>query len=570
MLRRARIPLLALAVIALIAVTVMALLPRRQQHTAAPPATIARGAFHIHSNRSDGSGTPDAIAAAAAEAGLQFIILTDHGDGTRAPDPPAYRHGVLVIDGVELNTTGGHFATFGMPASPYPIAGTPDDVIEDVHRLGGFGIAAHPGSPRPSLSWQVWDAPIDGLEWINADSEWRDEPRIPMARLLLTYFFRAPESMAALLDRPAAVMARWDRLAQQRRIVGLAGTDAHARLGYRQRGDPDTDTLHVRVPSYASAFRVFSNHVMLAAALSGDAAGDAARVLESIRQGRVYSVIDALATPGGLSFTASSGSRSAGIGDVLAIDGDVLLEASAVSPPGTTLVLLRNGQRIHEVTDGVLEVNGGKDAAEYRIEAYVRDAPGGPAVPWIVSNPIYAGLETRERRPAVSPQPVSRIPARTAESAAEYGPRDTSRVVLEQPRDERARRFAGDPGVNWTFALAPGAPTGQFAAVAIPISPGLAAFERVRFVVSAPKPMRAWVQLRVAAGNTERYGATFYADPEPRIVDLPFAKFNPIGTTTSRRVPLDKAQFLLFVVDTLNTLPGTNGAMTISEVGFVR
>ena len=182
--RRARVALIAVAVVA---VVLFALLPKRAQRTAATPATTVRGAFHIHSIRSDGSGSVDAIAAAAASAGLQFIILTDHGDGTRPPDPPSYRSGVLVLDGVELNTTGGHYAVIGLPVTPYPFAGTPDDVIEDVRRLGGFGVAAHPGSPRPSLSWQDWDAPIDGLEWLNADSEWRDEPRIPMARALMTY-----------------------------------------------------------------------------------------------------------------------------------------------------------------------------------------------------------------------------------------------------------------------------------------------------------------------------------------------------------------------------------------------
>src|SRR4029078_2065232 len=96
---------------------------------------------------------------------------------------------VLTIDGVELNTTAGHYAAFGMPQSPYPIAGTAADVIEDVHRLGGFGIAAHPGSPRPSLSWRDWEAPIDGLEWINSDSEWREEPRLRMFGALVIYLF---------------------------------------------------------------------------------------------------------------------------------------------------------------------------------------------------------------------------------------------------------------------------------------------------------------------------------------------------------------------------------------------
>src|SRR5262245_50531320 len=111
---RFRIPAIVFAVAAIVLVT---LLPPATRQTAAPPASTVRGAFHIHSNRSDGSGSVDAIAAAAAQSGLQFIILTDHGDGTRPPDPPAYRGGVLTIDGVELNTTGGHYATMGVPAS---------------------------------------------------------------------------------------------------------------------------------------------------------------------------------------------------------------------------------------------------------------------------------------------------------------------------------------------------------------------------------------------------------------------------------------------------------------------
>jgi hypothetical protein len=53
-----------------------------------PPPTVVLGGYHVHSNRSDGSGTVDEIAAAAARAGLTFVVFTDHGDGTRAPDPP--------------------------------------------------------------------------------------------------------------------------------------------------------------------------------------------------------------------------------------------------------------------------------------------------------------------------------------------------------------------------------------------------------------------------------------------------------------------------------------------------
>src|SRR5688572_32429425 len=106
-----RIALMAAALLAAAFLFVALPLPERPilQPTPSAHTQIAVGAFHIHTNRSDGSGSPDDAAAAAARAGLNFIVLTDHGDGTRKPDAPQYRSGVLVIDAVELSTQGGHY-----------------------------------------------------------------------------------------------------------------------------------------------------------------------------------------------------------------------------------------------------------------------------------------------------------------------------------------------------------------------------------------------------------------------------------------------------------------------------
>ena len=72
--------------------------------------------------------------------------------------------------------------------------------------------------------------------------------------------------------------------------------------------------------------------------------------------------------------------------------------------------------------------------------------------------------------------------------------------------------------------------------------------------------MRAWVQLRAPVGNTERWGTTFYADAEDaHWSTFRFATFRPIGVTSSEQPPLDRVDSLLFVVDTLNTLPGSTG-----------
>src|SRR5205814_3260274 len=92
--------LMAAAVLAtVVAIFVSTRLPPKHQvlQRTFDDGTVA-GVVHIHSVRSDGRGTPGQIAHAAALAGLKFIVLTDHGDATRTPDPPVYREGVLCLD----------------------------------------------------------------------------------------------------------------------------------------------------------------------------------------------------------------------------------------------------------------------------------------------------------------------------------------------------------------------------------------------------------------------------------------------------------------------------------------
>jgi len=558
---------LAALLFALIGLAWFVSLPRAPLSTGALDGGVtARGAYHIHSDRSDGSGSIDEIAQAAQRAGLQFIIVTDHGDGTRQPDPPQYRHGVLVIEAVELNTTAGHLVALGMPVTPYPFAGTAADVMADVRRLGGFGIAAHPDSPRPALRWSGWDVAVDGLEWINADSGWRDEPATALARALLAYPVRAPGAVASLLDRPVDLLARWDALGATQSLPALAGADAHARLG---ADDPDPSSLHVPLPAYESVFRTFSNHVVLAHAFTGDGAADASAVLASVRTGRVFTVIDAIASPGGLAFTATAEGRVAQMGDTVRIDAGVVLRARVAGPPGTTLRLLRNGAVAQDTADAELTWRAG-EAGVYRIEAHVIGAPGTPPVPWILSNPIYVGLP----RPLAmigdqAATPMSRIPAQTGEATVEKGSNDVSELVDARLADARERRLAGEPPIGWRFALSPGTAAGQFAAVHLPVVGGLAAFDRVRFTVRSAAPLRAWVQLR-AGQATERWGKTFYADGELRMVELSLRDFLPIGATSSATPPLARVDSVLFVVDTLNSRPGASGSLTLSEIAFVR
>ncbi|MEP6592788.1 MAG: PHP domain-containing protein, partial [Acidobacteriota bacterium] len=124
------------AIAAAVIFFVLATLPPRPRAVAASDPELARrtvaGAYHVHTLRSDGSGDRAAVAAAAARAGLRFVIVTDHGDATRQPEAPAYIGGVLCLDGVEVSTTGGHYVALGLGAAPYPLGGEAAAVVEDV------------------------------------------------------------------------------------------------------------------------------------------------------------------------------------------------------------------------------------------------------------------------------------------------------------------------------------------------------------------------------------------------------------------------------------------------------
>jgi len=565
--RPIRLALLAfLLVLAVLAAVTPQLLPPPAVATPAPhwrpDGMTVRGAYHVHSTTSDGTGSIDEIAAAAARAGLQFVIITDHGDGTRVPEPPRYRAGVLCIEAVEVNTTGGHLVALGARPAPYPLAGTPEAVLEDVHRLGGIGIAAHPESPRPSLRWSAWDVPVDGVEWLNADSEWRDELLGSLGRLLLTYALRPEGTLTAALERPNAAIARWDEATARARVVGLAGADAHARLGFRQQTEPFEEGWHLKVPSYEASFKAFSQRVLLDAPLSGDATRDAEDILTRVRWGRTYTVIDGLATPGGFEFTATSGGRSAGIGDDLAIAGEVILHARMAAPPGSRMAILRNGAILFDTKDRESHVGVMAEPAVYRVEIYAPGTAGEPPIPWLVSNPIYVGMREAHERARRAPVPAptaNRASIATEAWVAEASPASVSRLL---PRG----LAEGVAALEWEYQLAGGAVDGQYAAVRFPLS-GLRGRDRLQMRARADRPMRLWIQVRASTmGRGERWGRSIYLDETFRTVEVPFDAFQPLGATSSSTPPLDAVDALLLVVDTLNSRPGDGSRVHIAEL----
>lgn len=531
--------------------------------------TLVAGAYHVHTTRSDGGGTRDEVAAAAAAAGRAFVIFTDHGDGTRAPEPPAYRSGVLCLDAVEISTRGGHYVALDLPQAPYPLAGEPRDVAEDVRRLGGFGVAAHPTSAKAALEWTDWSVPFDGLEWLNADSEWRDERWPALARTAVDYLVRPGGALAALLDRPELALTRWDALAKRRRVVGLGALDAHGRFGLGARDERDGDVAAFELPSYLNAFRAIGLRLELDAPLGGDAAVDARAVYDAIRAGRAFTAVDALARPVQLDAWASSGDRVARVGQTLRPAGSVTLHVRTVLPPGGgEVVILQDGEVVQ--TGAAAEVTyeaGQVTSAAYRVEVRLAGAPGVPPVPWIVANPIYVGPRIREGEPVPPRLPPRETTALYTDEAAAHLPWG----IEADPESRAALDITPTPGGGAELALRyalRGAPVaGQYAALVRRLDAGLSGYDRVTFRARASRPMRVEVQIRRPSGpDGQRWARSVYLDEEMRDVTVFLDDMRPAGSTDTFRPDLSLIDALLFVVDTTYTPPGTAGIVWVDEV----
>ena len=248
------------------------------------------GVLHVHHEPSHDSDASFAdVLAAAEQAELDFVVLTDHAD-VDAPAPlPGSDHAgvhvapngrrVLVIVGAEFASDDGHVLALGIEKS-VPAAGRPGRaVIADIHAQGGFAIVPHPFSHG---GWSDWDADFDGLEVQNNASDFTRlyGPLLPVR--IVRFAFDRPAGLAGLWVRPTRELEKWDELlAAGRRVPGFAGADAHQNVS----------VLGLQLDPYVQMFRGVRQ-------VCPDAPLEAAAVLAALRRGACairWSIYDARA-----------------------------------------------------------------------------------------------------------------------------------------------------------------------------------------------------------------------------------------------------------------------------------
>lgn len=342
------------------------------------------GHLHVHSSFSDGHGTFQEIAEAAAEAGLDFVGITDHRTlGALEQGLEGYYGNVLMLVGTELNTFKNHYIAFGVrEMDVFSCDDDPQVVIDAVNARGGFGYLAHPlekGNPYlmdgRCFPWDRWDVKgYTGMEIWNFGSLWR----MAFSRKLQALFWYYLGRYRAGRHPGEEILELWDDLNRERLVIGFAGSDAHAipaSLG----------PMRLKLFSYQFLFRTLNTHLLLEEKLSQDPEEAREQVYSALRQGNFYIGSDYLHPCRGFRFYAMRDEQSIPMGEDVAFTSPVVLRVSSPCRRGI-IRIIKDGRLVYTSNQQNLGFKVLKPGV-FRAEIHYRPLVGR-SLPWIYSNPI--------------------------------------------------------------------------------------------------------------------------------------------------------------------------------------
>jgi predicted metal-dependent phosphoesterase TrpH len=348
------------------------------------------GNLHMHTPYSDGEWYHAQIAEAAARAGLDVVIVTDHNVLVCGPARYYAHNGrkVLLLVGEEIHDQTrqpqkNHLLVYGAEKELAPEAARPQGLLDAAAAAGGLTFLAHPHDPpaplvgESDLSWVNWEVDnFTGLELWNYMTSFKS--LLTNRASALRYAFNPELGMTAPF---AEVLERWDALTTAgRRIVAIGNADAHG-TEYRQGG------LRRVIFPYEFLFRQVNTHLLIEDGLTGEYHHDRRKVLEALARGHCFVAYDGAAPARGFRFSGTTERGTIVMGDEVINRTGITLQFGTPAP--AVLRLLRNGvevQRWAAQTHASLTVPAGESGV-YRVEAHI--AFKGRQRGWIYSNPIY-------------------------------------------------------------------------------------------------------------------------------------------------------------------------------------
>ena len=345
--------------------------------------------LHLHTPYSDGAWYHAQIAAAALDAGLDMICVTDHNVWVNGPERYYENDGrrVLVLVGEEIHDATrlpqkNHLLAYNCQRELARCAPRPQELINAVRDCGGLSFLAHPHDNSVPLfdyediSWVNWEVTgYTGLEIWNYMSNWA---ALLTSRSAAIRYALNPE--LGLVAPDARTLAKWDELtAAGQRVVGIGNSDAHANevshWGYTRVIFP-----------YEFLFRQVNTHLLTPESLIGELAHDRALLMRALARGNCFIGYDGIGATRGFRFTATNERATFLMGDELLNRNGVTLQAHL--PAAAEVRLLHNGREIlRRETQSLTHGLPPGQTGVYRVEAHLPFK--GQLRGWIYSNPVY-------------------------------------------------------------------------------------------------------------------------------------------------------------------------------------
>ena len=358
------------------------------------------GNLHMHTPYSDGEKYHADIADDAIEAGLDFIVVTDHNIWVEGVEG-VYENGngrVLLLTGEEVHNVrrqpqASHFLAFGAETELSTYAANPQELINQTLKAGGIGFLAHPHERDlqfpggGNLGWHDWDIEgYTGLEIWNymssfksrvADaiekSGWKNDlmKRVTAVRLALN-----PEK--AITTPEPETLALWDKLlAQGKHIAAIGNSDAH---GIEMRFGPIVREIF----PYEFLFRAVNTHILLPKPLTGHLETDKRSIYRAVERGNGWVGYDMIHPTKGFRFIGK-GNKKGSMGDEIKLRMGATLQVT--TPTKANIRLIRHGELVASAERATHLLHIPTTPGAYRVECLLSHL--GQERGWIYSNPIY-------------------------------------------------------------------------------------------------------------------------------------------------------------------------------------
>lgn len=317
------------------------------------------GAIHIHSVYSDGTGDIETISKAAKNAGLDWIIVTDHNS---FEIEEGIYNGVYVIKGEEISPKDeNHYLALGINKYIQPNVNAKHN-IEAVKLNGGFGFAAHAdesdyrrNSHQP-IKWTNKNITPDGVEIWNWFSEWANNLNDRnIFSLAYAYLFKHN----LVKEANATTIKWWDKLnnTSDKIIPAIGGIDAHALKikGY---------VIPVTIFPYQDMFKTIVNVISSNKPFAKDFETRKTQILEAIKTGRNL-IINRVVSKEIPIFKISNKNQTVTNGESISLDNETLLNVKTKKKG--SIKIFHNGKEIKSVISNSIKMLL-NEVGKYRVE----------------------------------------------------------------------------------------------------------------------------------------------------------------------------------------------------------